>query len=153
MSEMYNLHWKICKKNVSTQIKKVQGNLRGTQLKTRNYQTVILTYLRYVSTRIIAPWCMWTINDEIYCFYAYSFTASYLIRHSENREHKFLQKQICAMPNSLRVNSSEDYLPDSFEIFSKCSCYAYLFVKTRKLTNIFFTTNTLRNRKWTPMFA
>jgi hypothetical protein len=30
--------------------------LRGTWLKTRKYQTVILAYLRYVSTRIIAPW-------------------------------------------------------------------------------------------------
>jgi hypothetical protein len=35
---------------------KSSAYLRGTWLKTKKYQTVILAYLRYVSTRIIAPW-------------------------------------------------------------------------------------------------
>jgi hypothetical protein len=35
---------------------KSSAYLRGTRLKTKKYQTVILAYLRYVSTRIIAPW-------------------------------------------------------------------------------------------------
>jgi hypothetical protein len=34
---------------------KSSAYLRGTWLKTKKYQTVILAYLRYVSTRIIAP--------------------------------------------------------------------------------------------------
>jgi hypothetical protein len=35
---------------------KSSAYLRCTWLKTKKYQTVILAYLRYVSTRIIAPW-------------------------------------------------------------------------------------------------
>ena len=35
---------------------KSSAYLRGMWLKTKKYQTVILAYLRYVSTRIIAPW-------------------------------------------------------------------------------------------------
>jgi hypothetical protein len=36
--------------------------LHGTWSKTKKYRTVILAYLRYVSTRIIAPWLktVWT---------------------------------------------------------------------------------------------
>jgi hypothetical protein len=36
---------------------KSSAYLRGTWLKTKKYQTVILAYLRYISTRIIAPCC------------------------------------------------------------------------------------------------
>jgi hypothetical protein len=35
---------------------KSSAYLRGTWLKTKKYQTVILAYLRYVSTRITPPW-------------------------------------------------------------------------------------------------
>jgi hypothetical protein len=42
---------------------KSSAYLRGTWLKTKKYQTVILAYLRYVSTRIITPMC-------IHCFFS-----------------------------------------------------------------------------------
>ena len=45
-----------------------------------------------------------------------------------------VSKNGLAMRQTFRANS----LPDSFEIFSECSRYAYLFIKTRKLTTIFF---------------
>ena len=42
--------------------------LRGTWLKTKQkYQTVILAYLWYVSTRIIAHW--WLVKGEVYLSY------------------------------------------------------------------------------------
>jgi hypothetical protein len=48
---------------------KSSAYLRGTWLKTKKYQTVILAYLRYVSTRIIAPWthhrCLWCYSECI----------------------------------------------------------------------------------------
>jgi hypothetical protein len=46
--------------------------LRGTWLKTKKYQTVILAYLRYVSTRIIAP-CLNRVLTEHCASYIFLF--------------------------------------------------------------------------------
>ena len=43
----------------------------------------------------------------------------------------------------MRSCTFEDYVQDSLKSFCECSRYAWLFIKTRKLTKIFSTSYTL----------
>ena len=80
--------------------RKSSAYLRGTWLKTKKYQTVILAYLRYVSTRFIAPWILYILNQ-----FRFIFSSIFILAPGQSLIHTICPKYLLE-PRISRVSST-----------------------------------------------
>ena len=136
---------------------KSSAYLRGTWLKTKKYQTVILAYLRYVSTRIIDPavivnfFCVgvmysgeYDVCDVTLSVYPHRASLKNMPGHGGNRTHDLWNTspmlcQLSYAPSGLRpvwifstgLNNIQEFISSPFAVLSVSP---YFFCKSTLFT-------------------